>query len=288
MNLQRIAAIVAISGAALGGASVIALGVAAYAAGQPEPVPAASAEPATSAGVEPAPTEPPTPPTGVPQPEVADASDERSPGAGAMAADYNPYLEPGDPEYVSLEERAEYLGQDAVVRQCMNDAGFEYLPNLWWINEGPQPSGLDFESSVLWTQALYGPDIYNPGGGCADAGVAAADAARAAGTPLTAPVPPDDPSKPTPRQQSLVFEDAVRECMADAGFEVRYFEWWNPEHQPGDPRVDARMPENLGADEQAAWTAAMWGDAGSAAAYRWEDAGCSGYATHVTGNDNMH
>ena len=36
------------------------------------------------------------------------------------------------------------------------------------------------------------------------------------------------------------------------------------------------------------WWDAMYGDAGTGAAYRWEDAGCSGYATHVTGNDNMH
>ena len=287
MNLQRIAAIVAISGAVVGGASVVALGVAAYAANQPEPVPTAAAEP-TTADVEPTPTEQSPAPATVAPTEVAPATPERVPGTGVMAADYNPYLEPGDPEYLSIEERAEYLGQDAVVRQCMNDAGFEYLPNLWWIGEGPQPPGLDFETSVLWTQALYGPDIYNPGGGCADAGAAAAEAARAAGTPLTAPVPPDDPSKPTPREESLVFDDAVRQCMLDAGFEVLYYEWWNPEHQPSDPRVDGRMPVDLSADERAAWTAAMYGDAGSAAAYRWEDAGCSGYATHVTGNDNMH
>ena len=192
MNLQRIAAIVAISGAVVGGASVVALGVAAYAANQPEPVPTAAAEP-TTADVEPTPTEQSPAPATVAPTEVAPATPERVPGTGVMAADYNPYLEPGDPEYLSIEERAEYLGQDAVVRQCMNDAGFEYLPNLWWIGEGPQPPGLDFETSVLWTQALYGPDIYNPGGGCADAGAAAAEAARAAGTPLTAPVPPDDP-----------------------------------------------------------------------------------------------
>ena len=287
MNLQRIAAIVAISGAVLGGASVVALGAAAYAANQPKLVPNAAAEQA-AAGVAPAPTEQPAAPATVTPADVPAASAERIPGTGVMAADYNPYLEPGDPEYLSVEERAEYLGQDAVVRECMNDAGFEYLPNLWWIDEGPQPRGLDFETSVLWTQALYGPDIYNPGDGCADAGAAAAEAARAAGTPLTAPVPPDDPSKPTPREKSLAFDGAVRECMVDAGFEVRYFEWWNPAHEPLDPRVDPRMPVDLSADARAAWTAAMFGDAGSAAAYRWEDAGCSGYATHVTGNDNMH
>ncbi|MCD2441098.1 hypothetical protein LQ757_02300 [Agromyces sp. SYSU K20354] len=288
MNLQRIAAIVAISGAVLGGASVVALGAAAYAAGQSTPVTSAEPTHHGAVGVDSAPTEQPPAPEVATPPAVAEASDERLPGTGPMAADYNPYLEPGDPEYVSPEERAEYLGQDAVVRQCMNDAGFEYLPNLWWIDEGPQPSGLDFETSVLWTQALYGPDIYNPGGGCADVGVAAAEAARAAGTPLTAPVPPDDPSKPTPRERSLEYEEAVRECMAEAGFDVRYFEWWNPEHQPSDPRVDPRMPADLGDEAQAAWGAAMGGDAGGGAAYRWQDAGCSGYATHVTGNDNMH
>lgn len=286
MNLQRIAAIVAISGAVLGGASVVALGVAAYAAGQPEPVPTAVAEPLAT-DVEPTSTGPTAPPTVAPA-QAPPAHLERVPGTGVMAADYNPYLEPSDPEYLSVEARAQYLGQDAVVRQCMNDAGFEYLSNLWWLNEGPQPAGLDFETSVLWTKALYGPDLYNPGGGCADAGVTAAEAARAAGTPLTAPVPPDDPSKPTPRQESLAFDDVVRQCMNDAGFEVLYYEWWNPEHQPADPRVDGRMPVDLSVDGKAAWTAAMYGDAGSAAAYRWEDAGCSGYATHFTGNDNMH
>ncbi|WP_448006718.1 hypothetical protein [Agromyces bauzanensis] len=60
-----------------------------------------------------------------------------------------------------------------------------------------------------------------------------------------------------------MFQGAIESCMADKGFGT----------------VDA------GTDE---WWDAMYGDTGAGAAYRWQDAGCSGYATHVTGNDNMH
>ncbi len=51
------------------------------------------------------------------------------------------------------------------------------------------------------------------------------------------------------------------------------------EDEPGGQEV------RLGHEVLCAWEDI---DAGSSAAYRWEDAGCSGYATHVTGNDNMH
>ena len=50
MNLQRIAAVVVISGAVLGGASIVALGAAAYAANQPGPEPIAEPASGTDGG----------------------------------------------------------------------------------------------------------------------------------------------------------------------------------------------------------------------------------------------
>ncbi|MDF0512488.1 hypothetical protein PX701_02525 [Agromyces sp. H3Y2-19a] len=41
-------------------------------------------------------------------------------------------------------------------------------------------------------------------------------------------------------------------------------------------------------DGTPAWELAMYGDTGSGASYRWEEADWSGYAIHVTGDDNMH
>ena len=87
--------------------------------------------------------------------------------------------------------------------------------------------------------------------------------ARAAGTPLSAPLPEPDPDAPTEAEELGSFDEAIRSCMAERGFGT----------------ID---------DGTEGWWDAMYCDTGLGAAYRWEDAGCSGYATHVTGNDNMH
>ncbi|MFF2277046.1 hypothetical protein [Agromyces sp. NPDC058126] len=294
MNLQRIAAVVVISGAVLGGASVVALGAAAYAASQPGPEPIAEPASGTEGGesedemasylaslpeVEPGvPTAPP--PKGPPKP-----------GTGVMAASYNPYLEPSDPEYVSPEERSEYLGEQELVRRCMADRGFDYLVARWWLEEDSQPVGQDFETSILWGQALLGEDHpYSFEGGCATEARTAAEAARAAGAPLSASVAPDDPDLPTPREKWLAYDDVIRQCMGDKRLEYLYSEFWNPDYVTPDPfDVDPQdaMPDDLTPEQEAEWTLALGGDAGTGSAYRWEDAGCSGYATHVTGRDNM-
>ncbi|MGW9631086.1 hypothetical protein ACWGST_10310 [Agromyces sp. NPDC055520] len=280
MNVQRIAAIAAISGAVLGGASIVALGAAAYDAGRPSAV-ASSASGAGDAG------------------DRADGADPRAtastttaglgsvgqmpaePGTGTMAADYNPYLDPLNDQYVAPEARSEWLGKQLVIRDCMRAAGFEYLEWQWWLGGSPQPKGLDFETSVLWTQALYGPDAANPSAGCAGVGNAAEAEARAAGHPLGASEPAADPALPTERQNWLDFQQLVRECMAEAGHEYLYWEWWNPAAQSAEPA-------GLSDDERAAWRLALDGNAGGGAAYRWEDAGCWGRAVHESGNDNMH
>ncbi|SIN84377.1 hypothetical protein [Agromyces cerinus] len=291
MNVQRIAAIAAITGAVLGGASIVALGAAAYTAGQPQATAEiVSSEIDDSARQQPDQTSAAAPAAAGHSSQLAAAS-----GTDTNAADYNPYLDPLNADYVTPEARSEWLGKQAVIRKCMTDAGFEYLDWQWWLGNDAQPKGLDYESSILWTQALYGPDIYNPGGGCADVGSAAEAAARAAGEPLSAPVPEDDPTLPTERQEWLDFQDLVRACMTEAGQEYLYWEWWNPEYgaqagiaDPEAPLALPAQPAGLSESEKAEWSLALDGDAGLGAAYRWEDAGCWGRAVHESGNDNMH
>jgi hypothetical protein len=276
VNVQRIAAIAAITGAVLGGASVVALGAAAYNAGQPRAELVASASD-DSADSRPAPTPPAAsaPPTELSS-QLAAAS-----GIDPNSADYNPYLDPLNEQFVTPEQRSEWLGKQVVIRECMDAAGFEFLEWQWWIGGSPQPKGLDFETSVLWTQALYGPDINNPGGGCAEKGDEAEAAARAAGQPLSATEIAVDPDLPTERQEWLAFQDLVRACMAENGQEYLYWEWWNPDGS-------APEPLDLTEAERAEWNLALHGNAGGGAAYRWEDAGCWGRAVHESGNDNMH
>lgn len=93
--------------------------------------------------------------------------------------------------------------------------------------------------------------------------------------------------KPDGRQPSradqrawLEFQQVVRECMTVAGQEYGYWEWWNP----GDESSNRfpPMPADLTAVEATAWEAALRGSP-SGDPFRWEDAGCWGYAVHVTG-----
>ena len=87
------------------------------------------------------------------------------------------------------------------------------------------------------------------------------------------------------------YQGYVAECMTDRGQEYLPYDPWGAEWEATldamNPAIPGQ-PEGLTPDEQAAWDLALGGDAGTGAAYRWEDAGCWGYATHMTGNDNMH
>lgn len=70
-------------------------------------------------------------------------------------------------------------------------------------------------------------------------------------------------------------------CMADQGYPFEFAMWWD---RAGDPTSIPRLNQSYGPNEQLA----LWGDTGAAADYHWEDAGCHGYAVHVTGQDNNH
>ena len=69
-----------------------------------------------------------------------------------------------------------------------------------------------------------------------------------------------DDAVPTPVEQEawLAFQQVVRDCMAAAGHEYRYWEWWNTE--PRDPQATGpAMPEELTAGASAAWQLALHG-----------------------------
>ena len=97
------------------------------------------------------------------------------------------------------------------------------------------------------------------------------------------PAPPLGGVPPSVEEQRtwLAFQQIVRECMADAGQEYLYWEWWNP--RPDTSNRFAAMPADLTPEEYAAWTLALHGDSAGGDDYRWKDAGCWGYAVHVTG-----
>lgn len=208
-----------------------------------------------------------------PPADVAAAGETADPDAEETSVSTVDALPPGtfDSELVSDEDRSEYMGREQVIAECMAGKGVEYLPAAPWLNQDAQPRGLSFEQSIMWLNAYYGEareDWSVPASewkrrGCLGVGEHAVAVARAAGTPLSAPIPEADPNALTEAEEWAAFQEAIRSCMIEKGF------------GEFDDGTDA-------------WWDAMYGDAGTGAAYRWEDAGCSGYATHVTGNDNMH
>ncbi|SFR90460.1 hypothetical protein SAMN05428970_3672 [Agromyces sp. CF514] len=208
----------------------------------------------------PAPTPRPTPDAApAPAPDPGDgAPDEPLDPSDPMSPEYNPYLVPGDPAFVGDDEKSAWLGREAVVRSCMADAGYQYLDWQWWLGGSPQPDGLSADEAAAWSTALRGaPDS---GDGCRAQAQRAAEDAAAAGTPLSAPVPPvPGPEVPTPREDWLAFQSEVRACMSDAGLEYRYWENWNPDYDSteGSPA----MPTGMDAAAIAAWNTAAFGDA---------------------------
>ncbi|MEV1128884.1 hypothetical protein [Agromyces sp. NPDC049794] len=177
-----------------------------------------------------------------------------------------------------------------VISECMAGHGFAYNVDAWRLGEPVQPHGLSYEESISWLDAYYG-DMNDDWSvpitdwrrqGCVGFGLHAAEVAGAAGTPL---VPEPDPEAPTWQQLQREFRLAIQSCMAERGLEYRIPEFG--EYGSG-IEDDPAMPEGLPREQGEAWLDALWGNAGAGAAYRWEDAGCQGYATHVTGNDNLH
>jgi hypothetical protein len=250
-------------------------------AGSGERPPAAEA-PATP---QPSPDGPSATPAPTPAPTPNPTPDAPAPVAPTdpMSPEYNPFTTEGDPAYVTDAEKSAWLGREAVVRACMADAGFEYLDWQWWLGGSPQPVGQSPDEAAAWAAALRGSGGVDDG--CRAAGQRAAEEAAAAGTPLAGAVPPLPGAEvPTERENWLAFQAAVRSCMAEQGYEYRYWEYWNPAYDT--PGGSAAMPPGLEGDARATWSLAAFGTADAVGGAPNDGGGCwadglaqSGYRT---------
>ncbi|AMB60065.1 hypothetical protein [Microterricola viridarii] len=287
---RRIIGIVAVTSVAALAAAAFALSAQA-APWQHTTTPASSESPAAG-DVEPAST--PEAPTS--EAPAAEPAAEPAAALDPMAADYNPYTDPANPDYVTPAAKADWYAKNSVVRKCMTDLGLGFETMPWWLGGSPQPKGLDNNQTIAWTIGYYGENYMSPTGGPEEAGCSGLmqliDDGVIAAPPV--PVPADPVGLPTERQTWLAYQDLVRSCMKERGYEYLYWEWWNPKYQtPFDPLATepepfAPQPQDQTEEQAAAWTLALNGDAEPFPDYRWEDAGCNGYATHASGNDNMH
>ncbi len=107
----------------------------------------------------------------------------------------------------------------------------------------------------------------------------------------TIPRPVDDPD-PTTTEIWLTQQSIIADCMQEKGLEYRYTgSWLVP---PGVTRVqvsDALDAAQAGTAEfEALYGVPAFGpdDPDVAPEYKWEDAGCHGYAVHATGMDGAH
>ena len=103
---------------------------------------------------------------------------------------------------------------------------------------------------------------------------------RAPGGPPRTPDADAPPPSAAEREAWRRFQQVVRTCMADAGHEYRYWEWWSTGSDPSN-RFPA-MPDDLTPEQFAAWELALYGTTAGGET-RGEDAGCWGYALRVTG-----
>ncbi|MCD2441816.1 hypothetical protein LQ757_05935 [Agromyces sp. SYSU K20354] len=71
------------------------------------------------------------------------------------------------------------------------------------------------------------------------------------------------------------------QCMKEKGYDYTFIPYWA---WSAGPSWIAALPE----DQQAAAGVALDGTGQTPGDYRWEDAGCWGYAVHVMGNDDAH
>ncbi|PRY65022.1 hypothetical protein B0I08_11139 [Glaciihabitans tibetensis] len=76
----------------------------------------------------------------------------------------------------------------------------------------------------------------------------------------------------------------ISECLAEVGYTYTFTPFWLIQPGTRPTSWESTLPEA----ERAAASLALWGNTGGGASYRWEDAGCHGYAVHVTGMDNAN
>ena len=93
---------------------------------------------------------------------------------------------------------------------------------------------------------------------------------------------PNPDAVPTTIAEREYFYGLVTQCMAEAGFDWRAVVSESDGTFSG---VDFTHVGDIDPALQAGFTLALYGDTGGGDYYHWADAGCWGYAVHVTGND---
>ena len=109
----------------------------------------------------------------------------------------------------------------------------------------------------------------------------ASDGAEGDGNVVEVRTPNPDAIPETPAEHEY-FYGLITQCMAEAGFD-----WHAVRHTIDGEfvRVDMTSARDVEPGLQAGFTMALDGDTGTGDYYHWADAGCWGYAVHVTGND---
>jgi hypothetical protein len=134
-------------------------------------------------------------------------------------------------------------------------------------------------TAVAPTDGAEAPDDASGSNASADAGFPVYDADTDI---ATIPRAADDPD-PANTEIWLTQQRIIAQCMREQGFEHRYTAYWLV---PGDQL--ANRSDALGNPSGDDYLLALWGDTGAGDDYRWEEAGCHGYAVHVTGMDDAN
>jgi hypothetical protein len=107
----------------------------------------------------------------------------------------------------------------------------------------------------------------------------------------TIPRPTDDPDAAN-TEIWLAQHGIIADCMLEKGFEYRFTVYWLiPPEATREERLAAFSGAQIGTAEfEALHGVSEFGpdDPAVAPEYRWEDAGCHGYAVHVTGMDDAN
>ena len=118
-------------------------------------------------------------------------------------------------------------------------------------------------------------------GGDGATGDDASDGAEGDGNIVEVRTPNPDAIPDTPAEYEH-FYGLITQCMKEAGFD------WHAVRHTVDGEfagVDMTSAGDVEPGLQAGFTLALYGDTGGGDYYHWADAGCWGYAVHVTGND---
>jgi len=106
----------------------------------------------------------------------------------------------------------------------------------------------------------------------------------------TIPRPVDD-HDPASTEIWLTQQGIIADCMHEKGLEYRFTGYWLiPPGVTWEQQLAALQAEPGTAEFEALYGVSEFGpdDPDVAPEYRWEDAGCHGYAVHVTGRDDAH